>query len=82
MEAVDFIGKNVEIAKNQPEYKTLPALVVPGPEGEVITCWQLSDDEIEEVIKTRRIYMSQLTFGGKYSPVQMHVGLDGFFEMD
>ena len=57
-----FPGQNVVFGENQPEYQPLPALVLPGSEGEVITCWELSDEEIEKVVKNKCIYFSQLVF--------------------
>lgn len=47
---------------NQPQYNPLPALVLPGDEGEVITFWQFSDEELEQMIKQCGFYLSQLVF--------------------
>jgi hypothetical protein len=57
-----FAGQNVIFAENQPEYQPLPALVVPGREGEVITCWELSDEELKSISENKCIYLSQLCF--------------------
>lgn len=75
MNAVDFQGVNVTYAKDQPEYNPLPAMRIPTPMGEVITCWELSDEELEYVMKTKRIYLSQLTFNSALQPIRMMTDL-------
>lgn len=62
MKPKKFKGQNIVFGENQPEYQPLPGLVLPGNEGEVITCWELSDAEIEQVVKNKCIYLSQLVF--------------------
>lgn len=62
MQPKEFPGQNVIFAKDQPEYQSLPALIVPGPEGEVITCWQFSEEEWERMSKNRCFYLCQLCF--------------------
>jgi hypothetical protein len=62
MTPIEFKGQNVIFAKDQPEYQPLPALVIEGNEGEVISCWQLTDEELERLNKTKCIYLSQLCF--------------------
>lgn len=39
MRPVKFPGHNVVFAEDQPEYQPLPAILMPGLDGEVITCW-------------------------------------------
>ncbi len=67
MKPVEFKGQNVVFAKDQPEYLPLPALRL--PDGEVITCWEFSEEELQEVIRTKRIYFSQLTFNTHLQPI-------------
>lgn len=62
MKPIDFKGRNVIFAEDQPEYLSLPALALPDPTGEVISCWSISDEELETIIKNRCIYISQLRF--------------------
>lgn len=72
MRPTKFEGHNVVFAEDQPEYQPLPALRYPSdPCGTVITCWQLSEDELEEVKRTGKIYLSQFTFNGPLQPVLM-----------
>jgi len=65
MQPVDFVGQNIVFAKDQKEYLPLPALLM--QDGAVITCWALSDEDIDILLSTRRLWFSQLTFGAPYS---------------
>jgi hypothetical protein len=64
-----FHGHNIVFGKDQPQYQPLPALRM--PDGEVITCWELTDDEIERISKNKCIYLSQLTFNGPLQPIML-----------
>lgn len=55
----------LEIGKNQPEYSVLHAAKIPGPEQELLMCFELTDEEIEHIRQTKRIYYTRLTFGAK-----------------
>lgn len=67
MKPISFAGQNVVFGENQPEYQPLPALRM--PDGEVITCWQFTDEEWERMSKNRCFYLSQLTFNGALQPI-------------
>ncbi len=69
MTPIPFKGQNVVFGENQPEYQPLPALRIEGPQGEVITCWQLSDEEIESIAKNKCFYLKQLTFNTQLQPI-------------
>lgn len=60
MKPVEFIGQNKVFGKDQPEYLPLPVLMT---EDRVITCWELTDEELAEVILTKRIWLQILTHG-------------------
>ena len=71
MQPIEFKGQNVIYAKDQPQYLPLPALQLPN--GEVISCWQLSDEEFERLSKTRCLYIMQCCFtdkDGNINPLQ------------
>lgn len=72
MEAVPFTGQNTEIAKEQPQYKTLPAFV-DQESGTVTCCMKLTPEEIEKVSRTGKIWVSVLTFGNPLQPLFMTV---------
>ena len=69
MKPIKFDGANVVFGANQPEYTPLPAQVLPGDYGQTITCWELTQEEMEQVKKTGKIWLSVLTFGQPLQPV-------------
>lgn len=70
MTAIEFDEVNIRIAEDQPEYETLPAFHNK-EEGSVMFCFQLNKEEIDEIVKTGKIYMKQLTFNRPMNPVSM-----------
>lgn len=70
MEPIKFEGANVVYGANQPEYKPLPAEKRGNPRtGEVVTCWELTDEEKALISLTGEIYVSVLTFGNPLQPI-------------
>ena len=69
MKAIKTKDTNITYAENQPEYIPLPCCKL--PDGEVITCWEMTDEELENIIATKRIYLSQLTFNQKLQPINV-----------
>jgi hypothetical protein len=80
MNPIKFDEVNTVIGENQPEYEPLPAFVRPFTvedecekveieNGEVVSCWELSDEEIADIVKNRKVWLSTLTFGGPFQPV-------------
>lgn len=66
MDPIEFKEQNVVFAKDQPQYRPLPALIKDGPEGdiflEVVSCWGLSFRERIRVLFTGRIWVSLWSF--------------------
>lgn len=62
-------ARELNIAEKQPQYEPLPAVVLDSPQGEVITRWELTDDEIKKITETRSVYLIVSTFGHKLQPV-------------
>ncbi len=81
MRPVSFPGQNVVFGKDQPQYNPLPALDLDDDNGEVITCWEMTDEELEQVKKTRRIYLSQYTFRRPLQPILMMTDLSDKLEL-
>lgn len=90
MQSIDFPGATLRIGEGQPEYSVLKALSLPGPEGELIMCFELTDEELEEIKKTKRIYYHRLTFGqtchhcGKkngFQPMKITTSLDSGIDL-
>lgn len=69
MKPIKFEGVNVTFGANQPEYLPLPAQRLPGDCGQIVTCWELSPEEIKQVQRTGKIYLSVLTFNNPLQPV-------------
>ena len=67
MKPVEFKGANIVFGANQKEYQPLPALRT--PDGQVITCWKFTDEEIERLVKNKCIYLQQLTFNNPLQPI-------------
>lgn len=59
---------NETFAKDQPEYQPLPAFVDPGPQGAVISCWQLSFKERIKILFTGKLWLSLWSFHNPLTP--------------
>jgi len=76
MKPVEFPEQNVVYAKDQPEYEPLPAHRTDDRESAVTSCWEISDEDLAEIIATRRIYVTQLTFRHPLQPIRMATKFD------
>ena len=63
MKAIEFEEVNVRIAKNQPEYETLPVYHDGTETGTITSCFELTPEEIDIIVTTGKIWYTQLTFG-------------------
>lgn len=63
------IPVNVNIAKGQNEYQTLYAHRVPGPYGAMCFAVELSDKEIRQLKKSKRLFINVLTFNNPMQPL-------------
>lgn len=68
MKAIEFPEVNTRIAEHQEEYITLPAFNNSW-EGSMVCCFELSDDELAEVIKSKRFWLKVYTFGAEFPPI-------------
>ena len=66
MTPVTFDQANVVFAKDQPEYLQLPALV---QDNSVISCWEFSAEDLAELNKNKRLWVTVLTFGDSLQPL-------------
>ena len=74
MKSIDFPEANQALAKDQPQYQTLYVHVnYADRANEHIACFELTEEEIVEIIKTKRIFIGQHTFGSGYHPLRMSV---------
>ena len=65
MKPLKFDEVNVILGEDQPEYENLPAFV---KGDKVVTCWELSEEDKERVLKEGKIWMATLTFGQAFQP--------------
>jgi len=65
MEIIDFEESNCVFAKDQEEYLSLPAYK---GGDKVVSCWELSDEDIEKLKETKKIYLCLLTFNRPLQP--------------
>lgn len=65
MKPIDFPQSNRVFAKNQQEYKELPAFY---EKGIVTSCWQLSWKERFKLLLTGKLWLSIMTFGKPLQP--------------
>jgi hypothetical protein len=68
---VQFPESNAVLARDQGEYEPLPIYTFNDAEGRVAFCCRLSDAEIEEIKRTRTLWIQQLTFGRRFQPVAL-----------
>ena len=68
MKPKQFPEANVTYAKDQPEYQPLPAFKNDSPQGEVISCWQLSFRERMRVLVKGEIWISLMSFNKPLIP--------------
>ena len=81
MEPMNFKDAKCVYGANQLEYQPLPAQQVgKAATGQIITCWQLSSDELEKVKETGLIWLSVLTFGGPLQPVLLTAEKPGIYD--
>lgn len=81
MKSIKFPGCDFEIGKGQPEYDVLHAMRVPSNEGEVIICFELTQAEIEDLIRTRKLYYMRWTFGEPFQPMRLTTDLSDNIEL-
>lgn len=73
MKPIQFPEANVVFAKDQPEYQPLPAHRIGDSMGTVVTCWELSDEEIETIVRTKKMWLSVYSFNKPLVPLLLTV---------
>jgi len=69
MIAIEFEEANILIGKGQEEtYVPLPAYHNKN-EQSMAFCFQLNKDEIDEIVRTGKIWFKQLTFNQPFQPI-------------
>jgi hypothetical protein len=75
MTPVRFKGANIVIAAAQEEYEPLEGFRHGDPEGRLSLCFRLSDAELEEIARSRTLWIQVLTFGGPMQPIGLSTQL-------
>jgi hypothetical protein len=66
-----FPEANRVLAANQDDYEPIHVHAHLGLQGKVTCCFRLSETEIDEIVRTRTLWYSQLTFGEPFQPVML-----------
>lgn len=66
---IKFPESNATLASQQEEYEPLPVYVFPGIDRRMVFCCRLSDSEIEEIVRTKTLWLQQLTFCNPFQPI-------------
>lgn len=69
MKPVKFPGSNIVYGLDQPQYQPMPAMVIDDPEGTMITCWQLTPEELKKISISGKIYIQVWTFKDDPQPI-------------
>lgn len=70
MRPIEFDGFTGTLAKDQPQYQPMPAhLSRTDGNGTLTTCWQLTPEEIIDVINTGQLWIQVQTFGHLVQPM-------------
>lgn len=78
MKPISFPEVNVIYAKDQPEYNPLP--VYKDERGNIVSCWEFSDEEIEEIKKNKCIWLSAMTFNKPLQPLFLTTNKEDLLE--
>lgn len=74
MDLIEFPEQTLVVAKDQPQYRPMPAHIdLTKPEFPFTCCWQLSWRERLAVLLTGRIWHTVLTFGDRIQPQLLQV---------
>lgn len=66
---VEFPESNAILARDQGEYEPMAVYIFGDASGRIATCFRLSDAEIEEIVRTRTLWIQQVTFGRRFQPI-------------
>lgn len=71
--AIPFDGSNIVIAANQSPYLPLPARVFGDEMGTILCCWEFSPEELEMILRTKRLWSSHWSFRNPFQPMMLSV---------
>lgn len=82
MKPIKFPESNVTFAKDQPQYKQLPAFKNNSPQGEVVTCWHLSFRERLRILFKGKLWVCMLSFNKPLSPIALSTKKEYFLKAE
>ena len=68
MKPIKFSEQNTIFAKDQPEYKNLPAFLEEGGKGNVISCWKFTLWERIRILFGANLWVNLMMFGKPLIP--------------
>lgn len=71
MTPVRFPEANVVLAMDQEQYEPIAVYLAPGDEGIMTACFRLSEAEIAEMVMTRTLWVSVMTFRRGFPPIAL-----------
>lgn len=67
MTPVKFKHSNIVYGEDKPEYN--PLIAHKSEDGDVTTCWSITDEELKTINKTKRIFFVVKTFNNPIQPM-------------
>lgn len=64
---VEFREQNYVYGENQEGVLPLP--VLRDQEGQVVSCWELSEEELQEIIRTKKLWVCVHTYNAPLQPI-------------
>ena len=71
MRPIQFLEANCVLAKNQPEYVSIPAYKTKN--GKVITKWRLTFKERIKLLFGQKLWITVLTFNKPFQPISLNI---------
>jgi hypothetical protein len=68
---VQFPEANATLAMGQDQYEPMAVYKFRDAEGRIACCFRLSDLEIAEIMRTRTLWIQQLTFDRAFQPIAL-----------
>lgn len=59
------------LAMDQDEYEPIAVHVGPAPTVAMTACFRLDENEIREIVETRSLWITTLTFGSRFQPIAL-----------
>ncbi len=68
MKPIEFPEQNAIATSRDENVQPLPCRIADDG-SQVISCWELTEADMERLMRNPRIYVSQMTFGGNIPPL-------------